>query len=236
MRQAFGETGRIEMGIEPVLGVLSVVFWSPGILVILKYLALVMRADNHGEGGVLSLVLLLLNRVHLASTHRSLVIALAMTGLALFYGDGLITPAISVLSAVEGLEIAMPGLSSAAVPISLTLLIGLFALQHRGTFKVGRLFRPVMCVWFASIGAMGFLQILREPSVLAALDPIHAVLLFAAEGFGAFVVLGAVVLAITGAEALYADMGISAVDPSALPGPGSSFRCCCSTIWDKARC
>src|SRR5215217_7680528 len=193
LREAFGHAGGLHLSEPAVLGVLSLVFWSLLLVVTVKYVALILRADNRGEGGVLALC--------------RLIPALTIAGLALFYGDGLITPAISVLSAVEGLETAAPALSPYIVPIAVLILVGLFLIQSRGTASVGRVFGPVMLVWFATLGLLSLAQIVRNPGVLAALNPLHALGLFGHAGWQAFVALGAIVLAVTGAEALYADMG-----------------------------
>jgi KUP system potassium uptake protein len=206
MREAFG-LGGLPLGEATVLGVLSLVFWALLVVVTLKYVAVIMRADNQGQGGVLALVTLALRGLRAGGRRQQLAIVLAMVGAALFYGDGIITPAISVLSAVEGLKVATPAFEPYVVPIAIAILVGLFLVQRRGTGGVGKLFGPIMCIWFATLAVLGIGQILDEPSVLRALNPIHAVALFASHGWQAFVALGAVVLAVTGAEALYADMG-----------------------------
>ena len=208
MREAFGHAGGLHLSEPAVLGVLSLVFWSLLLVVTVKYVLLILRADNRGEGGVLALGTLATRAVG-GQSHRlqGLILVLSLGGLALFYGDGLITPAISVLAAIEGLETAAPGLEPYVVPLAVLVLLGLFILQSRGTASVGRLFGPVMLAWFATLGLLGLAQIVQSPSVLAALDPSYAVGLFGHDGWQAFVALGAIVLAITGAEALYADMG-----------------------------
>src|SRR5215218_2373602 len=207
MREAFGHAGGLHLGEAAVLGVLSLVFWSLVLIVSVKYVVLILRADNRGEGGVLALGTLAARAVPDRPALRALIPALTIGGLALFYGDGLITPAISVLSAVEGLETAAPALEPYVVPIATLILVGLFLIQSRGTASVGSLFGPVMLAWFATLGLLGLAQIIRNPGVLAALNPLHAVGLFWHLGWRAFVALGAIVLAVTGAEALYADMG-----------------------------
>ena len=207
MREAFGHAGGLHLSGPAVLGVLSLVFWSLILIVTLKYVVLILRADNNGEGGVLALGTLASRAVPPSALLCRLIPALTIAGLALFYGDGLITPAISVLSAVEGLETAAPGLEPFVVPIAAVVLFGLFVIQSRGTAKVGALFGPVMLAWFVVLGVLGVVQIVHNPAVLAALDPRYAVGLFGHAGWQAFVALGAVVLAVTGAEALYADMG-----------------------------
>jgi KUP system potassium uptake protein len=191
-----------------VLGVLSLIFWAITLVVTVKYLAFVMRADNKGEGGIFALLALVVERRRRAE-HRHIggLVVVALLGAALLYGDGVITPAISVLSAVEGLEVFTPRLRPTVVPITCAILLGLFLLQRRGTDDVGRVFGPVMVVWFVVLGALGVVHIARAPEVLAALSPLHAVQFFRAHGVHGFIVLGAVVLAVTGGEALYADMG-----------------------------
>ncbi len=207
IREAFGEAGGLHLSEPAVLGVLSLVFWSLILIVSLKYVVLILRADNRGEGGVLALGTLASRAVRHSSRLQLLVLGLSLGGLALFYGDGLITPAISVLSAIEGLETAAPALEPYVVPLAALVLFGLFAIQSRGTATVGKLFGPVMLVWFSTLGLLGLTQIVQNPGVLSALDPRYAVGLFVIEGVQAFVALGAIVLAVTGAEALYADMG-----------------------------
>jgi KUP system potassium uptake protein len=206
MREAFG-FGGLPLDDATVLGVLSLVFWALLVVVTIKYVAIIMRADNQGQGGVLALATLALRGLRGGGRRQRVVIVLAMVGAALFYGDGIITPAISVLSAVEGLKVATPAFEPYVVPIALAILIWLFLVQRRGTGGVGKLFGPIMCIWFAALAVLGLWQILGHPGVLQALNPTYAVTLFASHGWQAFVALGAVVLAVTGAEALYADMG-----------------------------
>ncbi len=196
------------IGISPaeVLGVLSLIFWSLLMIVTVKYVLLVMRADNHGEGGILALMELAL-RVAKGERLRKVLALVGIGGACLFFGDGVITPAISVLSAVEGLETIRPQLAEVVLPISAVVIIFLFLIQWRGTGSVGRLFGPVMAVWFLSIGAIGLVQIVQQPSVLRALSPTYGLTLVLRHHWLAFVVLGSVVLSVTGAEALYADMG-----------------------------
>ncbi len=191
-----------------VLGILSLVFWSLTMVVTVKYLTFIMRADNHGEGGIFALLALIPQRMRTGSAGTiGWASVLVVIGAALLYGDGMITPAISVLSAMEGLEVATPVLKPLVLPLTCAVLIGLFAIQHRGTGRVGALFGPVMAVWFVTIGVLGVAQIARDPSVLAALSPLEGVRFFMAHGARGSLVLGAVVLAVTGGEALYADMG-----------------------------
>ncbi len=191
-----------------VLGVLSLIFWSLVLVVSVKYLAFVLSADNRGEGGILALM---------ALTHpggrpggqrpRYVILLLGLFGAALLYGDGVITPAISVLGAVEGLTIAQPGMASWVVPLACLILVGLFLLQHRGTGQVGAIFGPVMFLWFGTIALLGLVAIVRHPEVLGAINPWHAADFFLRNRLPGFLVLGAVFLILTGAEALYADMG-----------------------------
>ena len=210
---ALRECFRAEYGIAPtaanVLGVLSLILWSLILVVSVKYIVFILRADNRGEGGILALLALLLQQKRRTDdSHRRLVlISLGLFGAALLYGDGVITPAISVLGAVEGLEIAAPALAHVVVPLSLAILFALFMAQRFGTERVGSAFGPIMLLWFGTIAVLGFESILRAPAVLAAANPWHAVTFFADHGMAGFLTLGAVVLCVTGGEALYADMG-----------------------------
>jgi KUP system potassium uptake protein len=205
MREVFGKAGALPLTEASVLGVLSLIFWALFTVVTLKYVIVILRADNRGEGGILALASLAQRA--LSSRRRRTVLVLAMIGAALFYGDGLITPAISVLSAIEGLKVATPLFEPYVVPFALVILIALFVLQSRGTGSIGLLFGPVMCLWFTVLGLLGLVQIVQAPHVLRALDPSYALAMFAAHQWSAFVTLGAVFLAVTGAEALYAGMG-----------------------------
>jgi KUP system potassium uptake protein len=190
-----------------VLGLLSLIFWSLAIVVTVKYVGVIMRADNAGEGGVLSLVALVQKHFGVAVPWVRHAVALGVLGTALFYCDALITPAVSVLSAVEGLAILDPAMSSAVLPVTIIVIVFLFAIQRRGTEKVGKLFGPVMVLWFAALAVMGVVSIVRAPDVLLAVNPLYGLrLLFAHPGIG-LAILGSVILAITGCEALYADMG-----------------------------
>ena len=193
---------------DAVLGVLSVILWSLVVVVSLKYAVLIMRADNRGEGGIVAMLALLDARHAPAGSWRAWLLVLGLVGAALLYGDGVITPAISVLSAVEGLKLDAPQLAPAVLPITLAILLGLFLIQRRGTAFIGAIFGPVMLAWFLLLGVLGLAEIVRVPGVLAALSPVHAVgyLLHAAPATG-FAVLGAAFLAVTGGEAMYADMG-----------------------------
>jgi len=192
---------------DNVLGILSLILWSLIIVVTVKYIFFVMRADNKGEGGILALLVLALRNSEEGSPRHSLLITLGLFGTALFYGDGVVTPAISVLSAVEGLEVATPAFQPYIIPITLIVLVGLFLMQSRGTAMVGSLFGPVMCLWFGTLAALGIINIIAEPGVIRAFNPIYAISFILANPVLAFFSLGGVVLALTGAEALYADMG-----------------------------
>jgi KUP system potassium uptake protein len=195
-----GEAGK-------VLGLLSLIFWSLGIVVTVKYVGVIMRADNAGEGGVLSLVALVQKHFGTAAPWVRHAVALGVLGTALFYCDALITPAVSVLSAVEGLAILDPAMSSAVLPVTLIVIVILFAIQRRGTEKVGRLFGPVMVVWFTALAVMGVVAIARAPDVLLAINPYYGLKLFFSHPGLGLTILGSVILAVTGCEALYADMG-----------------------------
>ncbi len=191
---------------DGVLGILSLIFWSLIWVVSLKYVLVVLRADNQGEGGVMALTALARRGI----THRHLQLALVMLGLAgaaLLYGDSMITPAISVLSAVEGIEVAYPPIAHWVVPVALGILVALFVIQHRGTATVGRLFGPITVIWFASLAALGVYGIVQAPQVLAAVNPLHALKIFRSNPGIGIIIFSSVVLAITGAEALYADLG-----------------------------
>jgi KUP system potassium uptake protein len=200
----------VQGGIRPdpgsILGALSLIFWTIFLVVTVKYVIFVLRADNKGEGGILALTALALRRRK--ECRRSLILlTLGIIGAALFYGDCVITPAISVLSAIEGLEIITPKLHHWVVPIALLILIALFVVQHSGTERVGKLFGPVMLIWFTTLGLLGALQIIAHPGVLLAISPHYAFAFLAHQEWTGFVILGAVVLCVTGGEALYADMG-----------------------------
>jgi KUP system potassium uptake protein len=193
---------------ENVLGVLSLVFWSLILVVTIKYHVVIIRADNKGEGGVLALMALVQgSRQARGLPPRHVMIILGIFGAALIYADGALTPAISVLGATEGLEIATPGLARIVVPLTLVILIGLFWFQSRGTARIGAVFGPIMLVWFWTIAILGVVAIIRQPGVLAAVSPVHAVEFFAQNITRGFIVLGAVFLVVTGGEALYADLG-----------------------------
>ena len=208
IRESFYGPHGISVTSGNVLGVMSMVFWSLVIVVTIKYHIVIIRADNKGEGGVLALMAMVNgSRLARGLSPRRIMIVLGIFGSALLYADGALTPAISVLSAVEGLEVATPALASWVLPVTLAILVGLFLLQSRGTARIGAMFGPVMLVWFATLGVLGLSQIVRQPEVLAAVSPHHAVRFFGENTRRGFVVLGAVFLVVTGGEALYADLG-----------------------------
>jgi KUP system potassium uptake protein len=207
MRESVLSAGGAAPAPEAVLGALSLIFWSLLIVVTLKYVIFIMQADNDGEGGVLALAALAHRSPGLGRWTKTAIGVSAIFGLALFYGDGMLTPAISVLSAVEGLAEGGPQFAQLVMPVSLVILIGLFVLQSRGTDKIGKLFGPVMLIWFATMAILGFAAILKAPEILKGVSPQYAIALFVHEPWVAFVSLGSVVLAVTGCEALYADMG-----------------------------
>jgi KUP system potassium uptake protein len=190
-----------------VLGVLSLVFWSLMLVITVKYVAVVMRADNRGEGGILALMAVVQRSLPISSSLSYGLGLLGIFGTALFFGDGVITPAISVLSAVEGLGVAAPALAKVILPVTIVVLVLLFSIQRRGVAGVGRLFGPITIAWFLAIGLLGLARLVEDPAVLQALDPTWAFRFFVRHGVVAWLALGAVVLAVTGGEALYADMG-----------------------------
>jgi KUP system potassium uptake protein len=207
LREAFNGRHPLDLTSANVLGLLSVIFWSLVIVVTLKYVTLIMRADNNGEGGILALTALVSRGLQRGDNRRWWLVGFGIFGAAMFYGDGMITPAISVLSAVEGLEIMAPALHPFIVPVTVVILVGLFAIQKHGTASVGAFFGPVVCVWFVALAALGVLQIVQRPAVLGAVNPYYAFQFVVDNPRAAFLALGAVVLAVTGTEALYADMG-----------------------------
>ncbi len=190
-----------------VLGVLSMIFWSLILVVTVKYVGFILRADNRGEGGIISLTALALRALPEGSRLRQLAVLVGIAGASLFFSDGMVTPAISVLSAIEGLKVVSPAMEPAVIPLAVVVLIGLFLAQSRGTGSMGRIFGPVTAVWFATLALLGLVQIVQNPAVLAALSPAHAVQFVTDHPLASFIALGAVVLAVTGGEALYADMG-----------------------------
>ena len=208
MKEVFS-AGHHPLALNPsnVYGILSLITWALILIVSVKYVAFIMRADNRGEGGIMALLALASRNVEGNKVKQRNIMLLGILGACMFYADGMITPAISVLSAVEGLEIAAPKLHAAIVPITLVVLFGLFWAQSKGTALVGKLFGPVMLLWFGTLGVLGAINVAHDPSILKALNPIYAEQFFVHQPWIAFVALGAVVLAVTGAEALYADMG-----------------------------
>jgi len=207
MKEVFSGKYGIGLTHDNVLGALSLVFWALIIVVTVKYVLFMMRADNHGEGGIMALLALLLRTTGTSTGTRWLLMSIGLFGAALFYGDGMITPAISVLSAVEGLQVATPTFKPYVVPITIVVLLLLFMMQRHGTARVGALFGPIMIGWFVILALLGIVNIIDQPSVLAAVDPAYAVRFFEINTVHGFLALGGVVLAITGVEALYTDMG-----------------------------
>ena len=207
VKETFNPAHGIPMSAETVIGGISAIFWSLMIVVSLKYVVLIMRANNKGEGGVMALLALAMSSVRAHPGWSSRIALLGLFGVALFYGDAVLTPAISVLSAVEGLEVGTTAFKPYVLPISMGVLIVLFAFQRQGTAAIGLLFGPIVILWFAALAAAGVYGILQAPAIIAALNPMHGLAFVTQHGFKSFVVLGAVLLAFTGAEALYADMG-----------------------------
>lgn len=207
LKECFGGEHALSPTPDNVLGVVSLIFWAVLIVISLKYVTFIMRADNKGEGGIMALMSLVAQRVQISPPLQRILMLLGLIGAALFYGDGVITPAISVLSAVEGLEVLKPELHDFILPIALSVLIVLFQSQRHGTSKVGGLFGPVMFVWFLCLAIFGVSSILESPEVIEATNPLRAVRFFTDNGWRGTLTLGAVVLAVTGGEALYADMG-----------------------------
>ena len=213
LKECFSAEHGIPFSPDAVYGVISMVFWAFTFVVSLKYVMFVMRANNHGEGGILALMALAL-RTAPARSKRSLVILMAgVFGACMFYGDAIITPAISVLSAVEGLEVISPELTRFVLPITIFILVALFLIQKTGTDVVGKLFGPIMTIWFVTIGLMGLYQVVQNPAILVAVNPLYAIDFLIQHSLQGFIVLGAVFLVLTGAEALYADMGHFGVKP-----------------------
>jgi KUP system potassium uptake protein len=207
MHEVFAGSHQLDINPGNVLAILSLIFWSLIFVVSVKYVAFIMRADNHGEGGIMALMALALRTTEGRPRSSQWILMLGIFGAALFYGDGVITPAISVLSAVEGIEIATPGLQPYVIPITLSVLFVLFWFQKKGTASIGALFGPIMGIWFLTLAILGVINIMHEPAVFHAINPLHALHFIADHKMAAFFSLGGVVLALTGAEALYADMG-----------------------------
>jgi KUP system potassium uptake protein len=207
VKETFNPAHGITLNAANILGGASAIFWALMIVVSLKYVTLVLRANNRGEGGIMALLALASGAVRGKPRLRASLLAIGVVGAALFYGDAVLTPAISVLSAVEGLEVGTAAFKPYVVPIATGVLIALFLIQRHGTGVVGALFGPVCALWFAALAAAGVWNIARNPAILEALNPVHAIGFATGHGVGSFIVLGAVLLAVTGAEALYADMG-----------------------------
>lgn len=206
IKEVFG-SGHVDFTPDNVYGILSIFFWTLTFIVSLKYVSLVLRADNNGEGGLVAMLALASSSVRDKPRLRSILLVVGIFGTCLFYGDGVITPAISVLSAVEGLEVVSPAFKRWVIPLTLLILLCLFALQKRGTGGIGKFFGPITLVWFAAIAILGLYHIVGHPEILWAISPHYAVMFIWSQPFTAFIILGAVVLCVTGGEALYADMG-----------------------------
>lgn len=213
LKECFDPQHGIPFNQQAVFGIISLLFWALVIVVSLKYVLFVMRADNRGEGGVLALMALSLRSVRAGSKWAAVLMMLGMFGACMFYGDAVITPAISVMSAVEGLEIAAPSLSRFVLPITIVILIVLFSMQKSGTAKVGRLFGPVMVTWFVILGVLGVYNIVAAPVIVKAINPYYGIHFIHTHALQAYIVLGSVFLVLTGAEALYADMGHFGIRP-----------------------
>src|SRR5438445_7628934 len=205
VRQSLVDFG--DLSEQAILGALSLIVWALALVVTIKYVFVIMRADNRGEGGLLALTALVLRTSNRTQKRYLWIMAAGLVGAALFYGDGVITPAISVLSAVEGLKVATPFFEPYIIPISLVLLTALFMVQRRGTAAIGGLFGPIMVIWFAVLAVLGIWGIARQPHILLAVNPYYGLALLVRHPWHGFLMLGAVFLAVTGAEALYADMG-----------------------------
>jgi KUP system potassium uptake protein len=207
IKEVFAPATGVTLDPLHLIGAVSAIFWALMLVVTLKYVVLVLRADNRGEGGALALAALAAGAVRDRPRTRAAMLLLGVAGAALFYGDSVLTPAISVLGAMEGLQIIAPGLQPYVVPASAVILVLLFTVQRFGTARVGALFGPVIVLWFATLAVSGVMQIVQQPAILAALNPLHAWQFLSERGAGVLLAVGAIVLAITGAEALYADMG-----------------------------
>lgn len=206
VKEVFG-SGHVAFTPDNVYGIMSIFFWTLTVIVSIKYVALVLRADNNGEGGLVAMLALASQAVKDKPQLRRVLLIIGIFGTSLFYGDGVITPAISVLSAVEGLEILSPAFKEYVIPVTLVILFALFAVQKRGTAGIGKFFGPITLVWFAVLALLGVAQIITNPVILKALSPHYAVLFMWFNPGTTFIILGAVVLCVTGAEALYADLG-----------------------------
>jgi KUP system potassium uptake protein len=217
LKEAFSSEHGIPLSPDGILGILSMLCWSMISIVSIKYVLFIMRADNQGEGGILALTALALRSKYKDNPHKSRrlnwILLCGIFGACMFYGDAMITPAISILSAVEGLGVVNPDLSKYILPIAIGILLVLFFIQSKGTHVLGYLFGPITLVWFLSIGAIGFANMLDNPSILRAINPIYAIDFFRMHAGEALIVLGSVFLVLTGAEALYVDMGHFGVKP-----------------------
>lgn len=222
LKESFHATHGMPINEINILGILSLIFWTIMLIVSLKYVMVIMRADNNGEGGIMALLALNLRQPGLSNRTKILITALGFIGASLFFGDGIITPAISVLSAVEGLSVAAPAFDKFILPISIGILTALFLVQKHGTAVMGKFFGPITLLWFLSIGAIGFVSIIQSPTILAFLSPHWALQFIITNPYISFFVMGAVVLTVTGGEALYADMG--------------HFWCSSDTPWLVPRC
>ncbi len=207
MKEIFSPATGIPLDATHLIGAVSVIFWGLMMVVTLKYVLLILRADNRGEGGIMALTALAAKAAGNTPQKRIILLLIGVFGAALFYGDSVITPAISVLSAVEGLEVVTPAFKPYVLPICAAVLVGLFAMQRFGTGLVGKLFGPVIVLWFGVLAVTGVMEIAQQPAILAALNPLNAIAFLSGQGWHMFVAVGAIVLAFTGAEALYADMG-----------------------------
>ena len=206
MKEVFG-SGHVQFTPDNIYGILSIFFWTLTVIVSIKYVSLVLRADNHGEGGLVAMLALASMAVKDRPVLRQRMLIVGIFGTCLFYGDGVITPAISVLSAVEGLEVVSPAFTKYVIPLTIIILFGLFLVQKRGTSGIGKFFGPITVVWFATIAALGLYHIAAHPEIMWALSPHYALHFIFTEPEVTFLILGAVVLCVTGGEALYADMG-----------------------------
>lgn len=207
MKEIFSPATGVPLDSAHLIGAVSVIFWGLMMVVTLKYVMLILRADNRGEGGIMALTALAAKAAGTTNGKRVALLLTGVLGAALFYGDSVITPAMSVLSAVEGLEVISPNFKPYILPISIGIMIALFAVQKHGTSVVGKMFGPIIVIWFSVLGVTGLIEIAKQPAILAALNPLNAIAFLHAQGGHVFVVIGAIVLAFTGAEALYADMG-----------------------------
>ncbi len=223
VKEVFNPALGVALDPPNLVGTISVILWGLMLVVSLKYVILILRADNRGEGGIMALTALASKAAGTTRGRRLAMLMVGVFGGALFYGDSVITPAISVLSAVEGLEVATPAFRPYVLPVSIGIIVGLFSVQRLGTGLVGKLFGPVIATWFIVLAVTGLIQIVQQPAILAALDPLKAYAFLRSQGWHMFVVLGAVVLAFTGAEALYADLGHFGKRPIQLAWTGLVF-------------